>query len=428
MKKHQLHAIIIHSALLFSLSPTWHIISQEKSPAIQKEVPVTQEKPPKKIEIVQLPESKLSKALADMINFIQDGIRVTWYKWTVVPDEEKKLAQGSKKDKAHAILLAAFRGTHLAMAPLVGAIAMQGTKIGLEVIRRDILIPKPAILIKKQKPLYGKMDRLRCWWAGTKAQEMIFNQETENRLKEIEKKTSSLHDLIKGGKDRTYANLLLYGKPGTGKTLFARTLAEKTDMNFLPVTAASLLQAGVEGIKYFDELINMANNSPYGTIIFIDEADALFTNRTIINPDSEHYKILSHILSVIDGRSNKFMIIAATNHADLLDHAMERRFQDRVLMPLPDKATRSNLITAYIAQILFNEKQTNAQFVEAARALFTPQLITEIALETAGLSHAEIADMIGAMRDKAELNNRLLIIQDIQSAIDEAIEKKETYK
>ena len=409
MKRHQLYAIIINSALLLSLSPTWCIVSQQKSPI--------------EIKIVSLPESELSKSLAGMVKFIQDGIKITWFKWTEIPDEEKRLAQGSTKDKANAVLSAAFRGAHLAMAPLVCAIAIQGTKIGLKVIKRDILTPKPAILIKKQKPFYGRIDRLRRWWSGIKTQIMIFNTEINDRLIEIEKKTTSLRDLIKNGKDRTYANLLLHSKPGAGKTLFAQILAQKTNMNFLPITAASLLQAGVEGIKYFDEIISMANNSTYGTIIFIDEADALFTDRSRINPDSEHYKVLSHILSIIDGRSDKFMIIAATNHAFIIDPAMGRRFQDRICISLPDSTTRTKLLEYYLSRIFFDEKQTNAPCVIAAKALFTPQLITELTEKTAGLSPSEIADMIEAMRDKAELNNRSLIIEDIQSAGDEAIEK-----
>jgi ATPase family AAA domain-containing protein 3A/B len=252
---------------------------------------------------------------------------------------------------------------------------------------------------------------------------MVFNPEIKAHLIEIEKKTSSLRDLIKSGKDRNYANLLLYGEPGTGKTLFAQVLAEKTNMDFLPVTAASLLQAGVEGIKYFDEIINMANRSKYGTIIFVDEADALFIDRSTINPGSDHYKVLNHILSIVDGRSNKFMVIAATNHAYLLDPAMGRRFQDRVLMPLPDATTRTALLNLYIPQILFNVKQTNQQFVKVAQALLTPELIAHISERTAGLSHSEIADMIEAMRDKAELDKRSLLVQDIQSAIDAAIDK-----
>jgi DNA polymerase III delta prime subunit len=417
MTKNQLYTMIINSALLLPL----HSLSQLKADPQQDSQII-------KVLVIGQPESELSKAFADILKFAKDGIRSQWMRYTDIQYEEKRLSQGSKIDKAHAVLSAAFRGVLLVTPPLVGLLVLEGTKIGLEVIKRDILTPKPAILIKKQKPLYGRMDRLRRWWSGAKTQKMIFNQETRDRLIEIEKKTSSLHNLIKTGKDRTYANLLLHGEPGTGKTLFACMLAEKTNMDFLPVTAASLLQAGVAGIKYFDELISMANNSTYGTIIFIDEADALFTNRNAINPDSEHYKVLSHILSIIDGRSDKFMIIAATNHAYLLDSAMERRFQDRVLMPLPDAATRTELITLYSSQILFNEKQTNAQFIVAAKALFTSQLIAEIATKTVGFSHAEIADMIGAMRDKAELNNRSLLIQDIQSATDEAIEKKQVFK
>ena len=305
--------------------------------------------------------------------------------------------------------------------PLAG---YYGSRVFWNALEKHLLSPKPAILNKKQKPVYGRADRMRRWWSGSKHQEMVFDPSIRNRLEEIEKKTTTLRDLIQSGKDRQYANLLLYGEPGTGKTLFAQVLAEKTNMDFLPVTAASLLQAGVEGIKYFDELITMANRSKYGTIIFVDEADALFIDRTKLDPSSDHYKVLNHILAIVDGRSNKFMVVAATNHAYLLDPAMGRRFQDRVLMPLPDTTTRKNLLELYAPQILFNVKQTSAKFVIAAKALFTPQFMAQVAEKTAGLSHAEIADMIEAMRNKAELNKRSLTIGNAQSAIDEAIEKR----
>lgn len=385
--------------------------------------PIAAPQTPIEVIIIGQSESALSKEVADLVKFFKDGIRSTWNRYCAIQDDEAKLIQGSKADKANAVLSAALRGVLLATPPLVGLLLYEGTKIGLEKIKRDIISPKLTILNKTQKPVYGRINRLKNWYSGTKVQTMAFNAEIKEQLIEIEKKTLSLRNLIQQGKNRTYANLLLYGESGTGKTLFAQLLAEKTNMNFLPVTAASLLQAGVEGIKYFDEIITMANHSNYGTIIFVDEADALFTDRSTIDHGSEHYKVLNHILSIVDGRSNKFMVIAATNHAYLLDPAMGRRFQDRVLMPLPDAATRTTLLNLYVPQILFNEKETNAQFVSAARALCTPELIAQIAERTAGLSHAEIADMIEAMRNKAELNKRSLIINDIQSAIDEAIEK-----
>src|SRR4030095_11556246 len=275
MKKNQLYTLLIISALALPLNSALYSDTHQQEAPIR----ITGE-----VSITNQPETDLSKASAELLRFIKDGIKSTWFRYADISDKEKILSQGSKGDKATAVLSAAFSGFLLVTPALVGILLLQGTKIGLKVIKRDILTPKPAILIKKQKPLYGRIDRLRRWWSGTKAQIMIFNTKINNRLIEIEKKTTSLRDLIKSGKDRTYANLLLHGEPGTGKTLFAQILAEKTNMDFLPVTAASLLQAGAAGVKYFDEIITMANNSTYGAIIFIDEADALFPNRSTINP------------------------------------------------------------------------------------------------------------------------------------------------
>jgi len=61
--------------------------------------------------------------------------------------------------------------------------------------------------------------------------------------------------------------------------------------------------------------------------------------------------------------------------------------------------------------------------VRAAQTLMTSQMIDSIVTLVDGLSHAEIADMITEMRNKAELNKRFLRVADIENAIDEAVEK-----
>ena len=413
MKLNRLYAAFVAVSLLLP----------HMSPLLGISLPVTIPHP-LTITINQQPESALSLAVADFVSFFTSGFKSVFKPLFVMHDREKALLDtGLASDQVKALHSAAFRGILIAIPPLTGILLLGGSKIGLKILKRNLLNPKPAILNKKQHPLSGRIDRIKQWWSGRTLQTMIFSDDIQKRLTEIEKKTIMLRNLIKMGKKRTYANLLLHGAPGTGKTLFAQQLAHKTNMDFLPVTAASLLQKGIEGIKYFDELIDAANRSAYGTIIFIDEADGLFVDRNALSPDSDHYKILEHILTIIDGRSDKFMVIAATNRAHMFDTAMNRRFQDQIEMPLPDDVTRKKIVELYIAQILYNEKETSAQFVRAARRLFVTELITQIVEKTAGLSPAEIADMVEAMRNKAELYKRVIKMVDVESAVDQAMAK-----
>jgi len=305
------------------------------------------------------------------------------------------------------------------------------TKLAWEVITHKLLNPKPVILLPESK--YGRWDRFKRWWKGYKTPAMIFDESAKERLEEIEEKTKVIRRHNKQRKNRhnkmSYDNLLLHGKPGTGKTLFARILSDLTNMDFIATTAASLLQSGITGIKYFNDIMAMARRSPYGLILFIDEADALFVDRSALDPSSDHYKILSHILAVTgDGNSN-FMLIAATNHAYIMDNAMGRRFQDRVEMPLPNNKTREELINLYVEKLLFNIQNNDIKFVKTAQKLLNKTMINEMVEKTQGLSHAEIKDMITAMHKKAYASKQGMITVDhINNAINQAIEKHNMFE
>lgn len=307
--------------------------------------------------------------------------------------------------------------------PLAG---YYGSKVFWKVLEQRLTTKKPEIIEKEAYPKYGRSDRLKRWWAGYKTPAVIFDAEVKDYLEEIKEKTKNIRKHILGGdKQATYTNLLLYGPPGTGKTLFARVLADYTDMDFLPVSGARLLQSEIA----FSEVVDMANKSKYGTIIFIDEADALFIDRDRLMasnaPDAlSQYKALNHILGITGQKNNKFMIIAATNNPHVLDEAMDRRFPDSIEMPLPTKSTRLALLNMYINNQLFNEKNNTKAFVTAARNLLTPQTIQDIAETTAGFSHAKLEDMVKAMRDSARATQEGIITQKgINNAIDRAIKK-----
>ena len=309
----------------------------------------------------------------------------------------------------------AYTGLLAATIPATLILVKKGADVALDVIKYKLTTP--AVTILRPETKYGRMDRMKRWWSGYKTPPMIFDESVKNRLEEIEVATKNIRDHIQKGtkKDVKYRNLLLYGKPGTGKTLFATILADKTDMDFLSVSAGDLLQSGAEGKKYFDDLVEMANRSRYGTILFIDEADGLFIDRDILLKANalDHLVVLNHILGATGSGSNKFMLVAATNNAYSLDAAMGRRFQDRIEMPLPSETTRVELLNLYIKNKLPD-----------STALLTPEKIQSIAVLTNGLSHAEIGDMVNAMSTKADTNkDGKLTESNIESAVNEAIAK-----
>jgi AAA+ superfamily predicted ATPase len=301
--------------------------------------------------------------------------------------------------------------------------AYYGTKFAWAWLQKRILEPKPKVLLPGAK--IGRWDRIKRSWNRYTSPEAIFQETVKDRLSEIIEKTKIIKEHIRNGKKVTYDNLFLYGEPGTGKTLFATLLADATDMDFAPTTAAALLQKGA-GVAYINELVDMAKRSKYGVIIFIDEADAMFVDRNTLSADSEHYQLLNHLLALTGDGSNKFMLVAATNHADVMDEAMGRRFQDRIYMPLPDAITRERLIKAYVNSTLLNQQENSPAFVQKAQELITPTMITNIVQKVDGLSNAEIKDIIQAMRKKSLITkDGLLTMKIVTEAVNQGVEKRQ---
>jgi AAA+ superfamily predicted ATPase len=321
----------------------------------------------------------------------------------------------TERTKLESLGYAAYKGLLWATIPMMSVLLLKGSEAAIEIIKYKLTTPAVTILRPESK--YGRLARWKRWLKSYKTPPMIFDHSIKNRLEEIEIATKNIRDHIQKGpkKDAKYRNLLLSGKPGTGKTLFATILADKTDMDFLSVSAGDLLQSGAEGKKYFDNLCEMANRSTYGTIIFIDEADALFIDRNILIKAGalDHLVVLNHILGITGTGSNKFMLIAATNNAYSIDSAMGRRFQDRVEMPLPNQETRVELLNLYIKKL-----------PQSVMKILTPQKIQEIAQQIDGLSHAEIKDLVDAIDTKASTTKSGLVTEDIiKRAIVEAMEK-----
>ena len=135
--------------------------------------------------------------------------------------------------------------------------------------------------------------------------------------------------------------VLLYGKPGTGKTLIAKAIAGEADVPFISMSGSEFIEmfAGL-GASRVRKLFEKARKlSP--CIVFIDEIDAIGSRRTSNSgAESENNQTLNQLLVEMDGFSSEetIIVLAATNRPEMLDKALLRpgRFDRQITIPAPD--------------------------------------------------------------------------------------------
>lgn len=144
--------------------------------------------------------------------------------------------------------------------------------------------------------------------------------------------------------------LLLFGQPGTGKTLLAKAVAHRTNATFIRVVGSELIQKYIgDGAKLVRDIFAMARKKA-PTILFIDELDAVAAKRLndTNGADREVQRTLMQLLSEMDGFENRgeVSIIAATNRLDVLDPAILRpgRFDRIINIPMPNEISREAIL------------------------------------------------------------------------------------
>jgi proteasome regulatory subunit len=144
--------------------------------------------------------------------------------------------------------------------------------------------------------------------------------------------------------------VLLYGLPGTGKTLLAKAVAHRTNATFIRVVGSELVQKYIgDGSKLVREIFEMARKKA-PSIIFIDELDSIAARRLneTTGADREVQRTLMQLLAEMDGfdKRKNIRIVAATNRPDVLDPAILRpgRFDRLVHVPMPGVEARGKIL------------------------------------------------------------------------------------
>ena len=145
--------------------------------------------------------------------------------------------------------------------------------------------------------------------------------------------------------------ILLYGAPGSGKTLLAKAVANESEANFISVKGPEMLSKWVgESEKAVREVFKKARQvSP--CIIFFDELDSLAPKRGASSDSHVSERVVNQLLTEIDGLEDlhDVVVIAATNRPDIVDTALLRpgRFDRMILTPIPDEKSRLEIFKVH---------------------------------------------------------------------------------
>lgn len=227
-------------------------------------------------------------------------------------------------------------------------------------------------LVSLNKPRGELVGLLSVSYPHTRLSEMILDDTVSKKLKRTIKEQRFFAKLKEHGLSPR-RKLLFVGPPGTGKTMTAAALAGELGVPLFLVRLDALItkymgETAAKLRQVFDAITEVRG------IYFFDEFDAIGSQRGMANDVGEIRRVLNSFLQMIEQDQSHSVIIAATNHPDILDYALFRRFDDMIQYGLPNQEQVVAVLKA---------RMTGFQ---AKRFAWS-----KIAEHATGLSHAEIS-------------------------------------
>jgi proteasome regulatory subunit len=202
--------------------------------------------------------------------------------------------------------------------------------------------------------------------------------------------------------------ILLYGAPGTGKTLIAKAVAHEARATFIRMSGSELVHKFIgEGAGLVRELFQLARERA-PAIVFIDEIDAVGSMRTNdgTSGSAEVQRTLMQLLAEMDGFDNRgdVRIMAATNRADMLDPALLRpgRFDRLIEIPLPEKEARLQILKIHSRRMTLTD--VDLESIAASSENTTGAELESICREAGMMAvrreaeHVEMVDFTAAVK------------------------------
>ena len=256
-------------------------------------------------------------------------------------------------------------------------------------------------LIPLAQPRGELANLLEVSYPHDRLSDLILAEALEMRLKRIIREQRNFSKIRSHGLDPR-RKILLVGPPGTGKTLTASVLAGELGIPLLLVRFDALItkymgETSAKLRQVFDAVRDVRG------VYFFDEFDAIGSHRGMSNDVGEIRRILNSFLQMIEQDNSNSLIVAATNHPEILDHALFRRFDDVLEYGLPNPQ-----------QIISVLKNRLAGFSKPIKDW------EGIAAKGEGLSYAEITRAVkDAIKDSVIHDRATVTEEEVKNNLDE---------
>jgi len=156
--------------------------------------------------------------------------------------------------------------------------------------------------------------------------------------------------------DTTAISLLMYGPPGTGKSRLARFIAQELSLDLYVARLDGLISSFLGSTsKNIRALFDFAAKTP--CVLFLDEFDALAKLRGDTQELGELKRVVNSFIQNLDTLGTQSIVVAATNHEELLDSAIWRRFSYRIALTFPSEEQRHVMWVQFISPLQFTTRE-----------------------------------------------------------------------
>ncbi|KAF9163543.1 hypothetical protein DFQ26_002429 [Actinomortierella ambigua] len=158
--------------------------------------------------------------------------------------------------------------------------------------------------------------------------------------------------------------VLLFGPPGTGKTMLAKAVAHESKATFFSISASTLTSKFVGESEKLVRTLFIIARELQPSVIFIDEIDSILTERSETEHEASR-RLKTEFLLQFDGAGSnaddRVLVMGATNRPQELDEAARRRFVKRIYIPLPEPETRAQLLARLLQGQVYTLSNTEIQ-------------------------------------------------------------------